>query len=135
MENDIDIETNKKSKFLRYGTVVILSLITIIGLGFYASLKITYSNGGRSGYIRKFSEKGFVFKTFEGELDKRIQGGTYDQRDIFEFSVADKNVANKIIEAEKTGKWVTIHYKEHLYPVFWRGETPYIVNDVSVSEK
>ena len=93
---------------------------------------MAYSEGTRSGILTKVSKKGFIFKTYEGEL---IIGGL-NQGDgaimpasIFYFSVTDKVVYDKL-EADQ-GKKVVLHYKQVLKNFFWQGETDYFVSQVT----
>lgn len=111
-----------------------LLVVAIIGASVYGYCNYVYSKGGYSGYIRKVSTKGFI-KTWEGELDKRKMGGTYSEQDIFRFSVQDETVAKRIQDAEQSGEWVTIHYKQYLVTLPWRGKTPYIIHDVTHAAK
>lgn len=116
------------------GYVVIVALLFAFAAGTYGYCNYVYSRGGYSGYIRKISKKGFV-KTWEGELDKRKMGGAYHTQDIFVFSVMDDTVAEKIRASEESGEWVTIHYRQYLVTLPWRGKTTYIVYDVTHSKK
>lgn len=117
-------------------------LLAILAVGFaiYAAIILyyPYSEGTRSGILRKLSHKGMVFKTWEGELqmsavmipnptDDNIAGGN-----TWLFSVKDDATIKALQEAELTGKRLNVHYKEHLKMLFWRGDTRYFVDGVSV---
>jgi len=113
---------------------MVISLLVLVALGFayYFICGMTYSEGTRSGILTKVSKKGFIFKTYEGEL---IVGGL-NQGDgaimpasVFKFSVLDKKVYDQL-EADQ-GKKVVLHYKQVLKNFFWQGETDYFVHDVS----
>jgi hypothetical protein len=112
---------------------VLLGVLLAVVFAAYALFGYDYSEGSRSGYIRKFSRKGVIFKTYEGEIDKRLAGGSYDERDIFQFSVRDPKVAARIEQAEKTGKWVTLKYHQKIMRMPTRGDTEFFIEDVTIS--
>jgi hypothetical protein len=91
------------------------------------TLGYTYSEGTRTGFVQKLSSKGWLCKTWEGELAMTTVPGTAPQ--IFNFSVRSDSVASEI---EKTaGSQVTLYYKEHRgVPTSCFGETPYFVEGV-----
>ena len=95
----------------------------------WISLHYTYSSGQRSGYIQKISKKGWICKTWEGELAMTTVPGTAPQ--IFQFSVRDDAVANELEEA--AGKRVALSYEQHKgIPTTCFGETEYFVTGVRV---
>ncbi len=90
----------------------------------------TYSEGERTGTITKFSHRGMAIKTWEGELSMGglDQGG---HASIWEFSVSDPVVIEKIrISQRKGGRW-TLKYREQLMKQSWRGSTAYFITDVA----
>ena len=98
----------------------------------WATLTWVYSNGERAGYVQKLSQKGFVCKTYEGELVLVSMPGT--QAEKFFFTVRDKAVAKRINET--VGKRVRLIYEEHLgIPTSCFGETGYFVQDVQLLDK
>jgi hypothetical protein len=106
-----------------------LVLLTIVGMALYTfvALSWTYSEGDRSGILQKFSRKGWICKTYEGELALSYTPGLAPV--IWTFSVRDDAVANKVKDAE--GKRVVLHYREHRgVPSECFGETQYFVDDV-----
>jgi hypothetical protein len=115
-----------------------LLLIIILGLGifFYWKYFYTYSSGNRFGLLQKFSHKGNLFKTYEGEMilsSVRSNNNVALASEKFFFSVADDGVAQQLMNLQ--GQNVTVHYKEKKGVLFWRGETPYIVDSVIAVEK
>lgn len=94
---------------------------------------MVYSEGHRSGVIYKFSKKGVFYKTWEGELSLGMtetdSGGAIVPR-VFEFSVTDPKVIEKIDEAERIGKRVTLHYREYIWRGRYYGTTAYDILDV-----
>jgi hypothetical protein len=84
----------------------------------------SYSNGERAGYVQKFSRKGWVCKTWEGELAMATLPGTIPQ--VFAFTVRDDAVAQQI--KQTMGQRVSIAYDEHRgVPTSCFGETQYYV--------
>jgi hypothetical protein len=111
--------------------LILLLLALVAGGGFalyaWATLNYDYSEGERAGYVQKFSHKGWICKTWEGELAMVNLPGTLPE--IFRFSVRDDGVARKINES--MGQRVTLHYEQHVgVPTSCFGETDYFVTDV-----
>lgn len=109
-------------KFLGILTaVIVLSIISYFTFLYYA----TYSEGVRSGELIKFSHKGMVFKTWEGEISQGISGAQ-----IFSFSVLDKD--KKVIAdlQEMEGQYVKVSYIERYKTFPWWGDTKYYIIEV-----
>lgn len=107
--------------------LVLLALILLFSIYTWTALHWDYSNGYRSGLLQKFSRKGWVCKTYEGELWQSVVANVAPT--IWNFSVRDK----RIVEALDTlvGKEVRLHYTEHRgVPTTCFGETPYFVDAV-----
>jgi hypothetical protein len=106
--------------------------ISLFVLYTWAALTWVYSSGERAGYVQKLSEKGWVCKTYEGELILVSMPGT--QAEKFFFTVRDKTVAKKIDDT--VGKRVRLVYEEHKgLPSSCFGDTAYFVTDISVLDK
>jgi len=91
----------------------------------------TYSEGNRAGYIQKFSTKGWVCKTHEGELAMTTVPGLAPV--LWEFTVWDERIADDLSRA--MGKRVILHYKEYRYlPTACFGDTDYFVDRVEIQE-
>lgn len=118
----------KTSIFKKIG-FIFLTLV-ILGLTItYFIFQYTYSEGNRAGVLIKFSQKGYVFKTYEGELNIGGMGNipsTAQMNQIWEFSVLDKSVAETLMHLE--GRKVSLHYKEKIKNLPWQGETKYFVD-------
>jgi len=115
-----------------------LWLVAVIGLmialaATYVWLTLTwsYSEGERAGYVQKFSKKGWLCKTWEGELAMVAMPGSLAEK--FQFTVRDAAVAGKV---EKTmGKRVALLYEEHRgVPSTCFGDTAHFVVDVRAVE-
>lgn len=90
-------------------------------------LKWSYSAGERAGFMQKLSIKGFVCKTWEGELQLVAMPGSMPEK--FLFSVRDDAVAARINAT--MGKRVALTYEQHIgVPTSCFGETEYFVTDV-----
>lgn len=118
-------------------TLRIITLIVILVLGVFIFWKYfyTYSEGYRAGLLQKFTRKGNIFKTYEGELILSSVTSTTNvalASEKFFFSVLDDSLANVLDTLQ--GKFVTIHYKQKNGRVVWRGDTPYFVDQVKVEE-
>jgi len=95
------------------------------------AFNFSYSDGNRAGYIQKFSKKGWLCKTHEGELAMTTVPGTAPL--LWEFTVWDDAVAHQLSQA--MGKRVVLHYKEYRYlPTTCFGDTTYFVDRVEVQD-
>jgi hypothetical protein len=112
--------------------ILILALLVVIYIGYiWVALHWSFSKGERVGYIQKISQKGWVVKTWEGELQMMPVPGAVP--DKFVFSVREDAVAQKINGA--VGKKVSVYYEQHKgVPTTLFGETEYFVTDVKVVE-
>ena len=108
-------------------------LILVLSLGsYYAYTQFTYSEGNRAGILIKFSKKGNIFKTYEGELNQigiAQTPGAGLMNNIWDFSVKDATTADALSRLE--GKTVSLHYKEIKHAFFWQGETNYFVDNAT----
>ncbi len=122
----------RPSLFRRHwGKLVLLTivLVPLIGMAIWVGITLgyTYSEGSRTGYVQKLSHKGWVCKTWEGELAMTTVPGTAPQ--IFRFSVRNDSVAQEIEKI--AGRQVTLYYREHRgVPTSCFGETAYFVDGV-----
>lgn len=118
------------------GFVYWLSLTVIVCLALLAAytwfvLNWSYSDGERAGYVQKFSKKGWLCKTWEGELAIINIPGTLTEK--FHFTVHDEAVVKKINDS--LGKKVSLLYEEHLgIPSSCFGDTGYFVSNLRIVE-
>jgi len=109
----------------------VLIAIAVLALYTWVTLTYRYSEGERAGVLQKFSRKGWVCKTHEGELAMFIVAGVAPQ--IWYFSVRDDAVAGQL--ASVVGHRVQLHYSEHPgVPTNCFGDTRYFVNRVTVMD-
>lgn len=119
-------------KFLKYFMLLLAIPVALFSLYIWVALTWVYSSGERAGYVQKLSQKGWVCKTYEGELILVSMPGT--QAEKFFFTVRDKNVAKKIDAT--VGQRVRLVYEEHKgVPTSCFGETSYFVHDVQLLDK
>ena len=105
----------------------VLGIFIIMGIALYFTFlyNANYSEGVRSGELIKFSRKGIVFKTYEGQLSQGLSGAQ-----IFSFSVLDSN--EKVISNLKVleGRYVKLSYIERYKTFPWWGDTKYFIVEV-----
>ena len=109
--------------------IIIISILALFSIWYAFVYFVTYSEGTRSGELIKFSNKGVVFKTWEGEISQGISGAQ-----IFSFSVEDSNdEVIKKLEALQ-GRYVKVGYKERYAKITWLGDTKYFITEVTEEE-
>lgn len=112
---------------MKVGLIALALLLVLPLLYLWMMLSWAYSTGERAGYVQKLSNKGWVCKTWEGELSLITLPG--QQAEKFYFSVRDEAVVNKINQL--MGQRVSLHYAQHIgLPTDCFGETSYFVTDV-----
>lgn len=112
----------------------VISLL-ILGIALVTALYFTfiyyshYSEGTRAGELIKFSRKGVIAKTWEGEISQGISGAT-----IFKFSVEnkEKDVIKQLQDLQ--GRYVKLDYFERYKTFFWLGDTKYFITAVEPTE-
>jgi hypothetical protein len=114
---------------------VLVGLVVVVLLGLagftWITLHWSYSEGERAGYVQKLSKKGFVCKTWEGEMAMVTMPGTVAEK--FLFTVPTEAIADKL--NANVGKRMALHYQQHKWiPTSCFGETEYFVTDVRVME-
>jgi hypothetical protein len=123
---------NRFQKILTYFILLLLVPAGLAALYTWASLSWVYSSGERAGYVQKLSQKGWICKTYEGELILVSMPGT--QAEKFFFTVRDENVAKKINAT--VGDRVRLIYEEHKgVPTTCSGDTRFYINDVKLLDE
>jgi hypothetical protein len=115
---------------------VLLILVAAVALLFsgytWLVLHWSYSEGERAGYVQKLSRKGWLCKTWEGEIALITMPGQIAEK--FHFSVRDDAVARRINQS--IGRRVSLLYEEHVgLPTSCFAETPYFVTDVKLIDE
>ncbi len=112
---------------LRLALVLVpLALVALAAAYVFVALHFSYSSGDRAGYVQKFSRKGWVCKTWEGELAMVSLPGAAPQ--TFPFTVRDERVAAAV--NQQLGERVALSYEQHLGLPRCFGETEYFVTGV-----
>ena len=116
--------------------IIIVLLVLVLGsAGLYLYGTSDYSEGTRIGTLNKFSRKGVVFKTYEGELNMNMYVGdmsaTNASGTVWPFSALDNRVLLEEI-SKYEGKRVKLTYGEKYVKFPWRGDTKYIVNKIEL---
>ena len=114
------------------GWIITLVILAILAGIFYFKYLWVFSDGTKTGELNSLTYTGYVFKTYEGEIiltgyGSKNASGTVQSKN-FKFSVANKEVAEKLIQM--TGMRVTVHYKEYKGALPWRGYEKAIVDSV-----
>jgi hypothetical protein len=123
------LQLSRKAKWIIAGVIVVP--ILVFALYTWSALTWSYSEGERAGYVQKFSRKGWICKTWEGELAMVNIPGSLSEK--FLFTVRDDKVADYINAS--LGKRVALKYEQHRgVPTTCFGETDYFVNAVRVVE-
>jgi hypothetical protein len=123
--------TPRRTPWLKW--IAAVALLPALGFAAYLAfvLNWSYSDGERAGYLQKFSRKGWICKTYEGELAMTTVPGVAPM--LWNFTVRDPAVAAQINAV--MGKRTALHYEEHRgIPTDCYGETNYFVSKVQVLE-
>jgi hypothetical protein len=123
---------NRPRRFVKLVLLIIIVGIAIAAAWTWLALRWSYSEGDRAGVLQKFSRKGWVCKTWEGELAQYVVGGIAPQ--IWIFSTRDEEVAKQLSGA--VGKNIQLHYTEHRgVPTSCFAETPYFAQGFTVMKQ
>lgn len=120
-----------KAKIFLWILLPFILAAALFGGYLWLALHWSYSKGERAGYVQKFSQKGWLIKTWEGELALVAVPGSMPEK--FFFTVHNDELAKRINAA--VGKRIAISYEQHKgLPANWFGDTEYFANDVKVIE-
>lgn len=118
---------NWKKLALKIGIAIVVLPVLGFALWSWVSLTYVYSKGERAGYVQKFSKKGWLCKTWEGEMAMVTLPGTAPE--IFHFTVRNDAVAQQLNQS--VGQRIAISYDQHRFvPTSCFGETEYFVTSV-----
>ena len=120
----------KTKKVLRWTFYI---LVIILATFIYFQYFYTYSEGYRAGLLQKFSNKGMIFKTYEGELilsSVSSNSNVAIASEKFQFSVLKKNISPMFDTLQ--GRNVIVHYIEKKGIIPWRGDSRYLVDSIAV---
>jgi hypothetical protein len=127
-----DLGRKRRGRFGRIVGVLLVLVVVGAALWTWFSLSWSYSEGERAGVLQKFSKKGWICKTYEGELAQYVVGGVAPQ--IWFFSTRDDKVAQQLSAA--VGSQIRLHYTEHRgVPTSCFAETPYFAESFTRVER
>jgi hypothetical protein len=125
------MNTHTPNKILKGLILMTLMALGLFTLYVFLTLNWSYSTGERAGFLQKVSNKGWICKTWEGELSLVAMPGAAPEK--FLFTVRDESVALKVSAA--AGKRVTLNYEQHKgLPSSCFGDTDYFVVGLTVIE-
>jgi hypothetical protein len=110
--------------------------VLILGVLFLAfSYWGVYESGVMAGKVLRITQKGVVFKTYEGKLDLETFGalkGTSPIASTFDFSVEsnETEVVKQLESVSLSGERVNLHFKKRYVKFPWRGDTKYFITQV-----
>jgi len=117
---------------MRKTGTIIITVIVLALLGFiYWHYFFVFAEGTKAGILNTFQKKGYLFKTYEGQL---IQSGfrgnptTAIQSNQFSFSVTNEKVAQKLME--NSGRDMELHYKRYQGALPWRGMQLFVIDSI-----
>ena len=117
---------------MRKATTIIITIVIIALIGFiYWHYFFVFAEGTKAGVLNTFQKKGYLFKTYEGQLIQsgfRGNPGTAIQSNEFYFSVTDEKVAQKLME--NSGRDMELHYKRYQGALPWRGMQLYVIDSI-----
>ena len=117
---------------LKRAVLLIVALLALAALYLWLALQWSFSSGERAGWVQKLSSKGWVCKTWEGELAVLSVPGTQPEK--FTFTIRDDAVAERVTRA--MGKRVALHYEEKVgLPGSCFGDTRYFITGVTISDE
>lgn len=126
----------KKSRSFRKFLIITSLLLVVAWFIYYFICGLTYSEGSRSGVLTKVSKKGYLVKTYEGELYvggfNEGSGTAVVAPRIFYFSVYGSNEHIYTQLDSLQGERVILYYKQVFKNFFWQGETDYFIHEVKI---
>ncbi len=134
MENENFGQKVKRKTISMIKRILVISLI--IGIAVFAFLYFaTFESGVMAGKVLRISEKGIIFKTYEGKLNLDTFGalkGASPIAESFDFSVEghQTEIIKTLEEVALSGERVNLHFKKRFAQFPWRGETKYFATGV-----
>jgi len=115
-------------RVLIFGVLLALLVLAFLYWG-------TYESGVMAGKVLRISEKGFMFKTYEGKLSLESFGalkGVSPVAETFDFSVesGEKTIIEQLNEVALSGERVNLHFEKRFMTFPWRGDTKYFITQV-----
>ncbi|MFT5643607.1 MAG: hypothetical protein ACI83P_001154 [Janthinobacterium sp.] len=126
------IKPNFSPKRLKLTLLIVVAAALLLFSSYtWITLNFSFSDGERVGYLQKFSKKGWICKTWEGEILLTSMPGAIPEK--FPFSVRDEALASQLMAA--TGSRVVLTYSQHRgVPTSCFGETEYFIDAIKVTQ-
>ena len=120
-------QTVRRHSYGRFFLGAIVAILALAALWMVIAWQWNYSEGERAGWVQKFSKKGWLCKTWEGEIALVSMPGAIPEK--FEFTVLDDAVAAQI--NRYMGQRVSLTYAQKVgLPTSCFGDTRYYVTAV-----
>jgi len=115
----------------KFKVFFLIFLLLALGTFWYVATG-HYSSGDRAGTVSKLSERGYVFKTYEGVLNEGGYSGETGslQARYWDFSAKDDRIVEDLKKALATGERITLRYEEKFFQFPWNGDTKYFITEV-----
>lgn len=127
-------KTHPIKSFFRKVLLYFMLFAILVGVGAYFYFNSASEKGYSAGLLVNFTQKGFIFKTYEGTLNAgtvSATGGSSTSNNTWTFSVKDDSIANVLNDIMKSSnKNISLHYEEKRGNFFWQGETNRFVDGV-----
>lgn len=124
-----------RARAMLWWTICIVAVVLVVA--FWIRYLNPYSVGAQErGYIVGLECRGFMFKTWEGEMVVKdaLSDSTRPYMRDFDFSVERKHVADELMRYKNSGQEVIVTYKRYLGTIPWRGEHKFIVSSVTPAD-
>lgn len=134
IKTSVDKGIARTGKFMRRLVLLITAGLVLVFGVYMLYANWTYSEGTRTGYLIKISNKGYLFKTYEGQLNLGgfQESGSGIVGNIWNFSLTDDALYKEMGNLE--GKKVKLYYQEINQAMPWQGDTNYFITKVELNE-
>ena len=135
MENSNTLNNPRKKSKWGKRLMIVIAILLVAFFAYFFICGRSYSVGTRTGIVIKISHKGYIIKTYEGELNLGgvSEGdGTIMPNHIWNFSVEKHNQSIYDDLTMSEGKHVRLYYREVIKNLFWQSDTPYLVEKVEI---
>lgn len=111
--------------------IIAIVIIALLGVSYVSYMSFgTFSEGSRSGVLDKFSKKGVVFKTYEGELRQGTEDRINPQKFSFSVNSSEEQAIKQLDQL--AGRHVKVHYREKYWVFPWQGDSNYFIYNVEL---
>ena len=115
--------------------IFIITLVIVLVGGFSLLYWGTYEDGVMAGKVLRISEKGVMFKTYEGKINLETFGalkGTSPIAESFDFSVekGEQDLIKELETVALSGERVNLYFVKRYVTFPWRGDTKYFATRI-----